>query len=57
VADTDLAIRRDPPRVGQDTRAVLTELGYGPAAIEQLTEAGIVVADSEPDSDRKRLAG
>ena len=57
VADTDLTIRRDPPRIGQDTRAVLTELGYGPAAIEQLTEAGIVVADSEPDSDRKRLAG
>ncbi|PWC57931.1 CoA-transferase [Azospirillum sp. TSH7] len=57
VADTDLTIRRDPPRIGQDTRVVLTELGYGPAAIEQLTEAGIVVADSEPDSDRKRLAG
>ncbi|WP_372399429.1 CoA transferase [Azospirillum sp. HJ39] len=57
VADADLTIRRDPPRVGQDTRAVLAELGYGPAAIEQLTEAGIVVADSEPDSDRKRLAG
>lgn len=57
VADADLAIRRDPPRVGQDTRAVLAELGYGPAAIEQLTEAGIVVADSEPGSDRERLAG
>lgn len=57
VADADLAIRRDPPRVGQDTRAVLAELGYGPAVIEQLTEAGIVVADSETDRNQQRLAG
>ncbi|WP_377811391.1 CoA transferase (plasmid) [Azospirillum sp. A29] len=57
VADTDLTIRRDPPRVGQDTCAVLAELGYGPAAIEQLTGAGIVVADHEPDGNRQRLAG
>ncbi|WP_395453698.1 CaiB/BaiF CoA transferase family protein (plasmid) [Azospirillum melinis] len=57
VADTDLTIRRDPPRVGQDTRAVLAELGYGPAAIQQLTGAGIVVADHEPDGNRQRLTG
>lgn len=57
VTDTDLAIRRDPPRVGQDTDAVLAELGYGPAAIAQLTEAGIVVVDSEAGGDQRRLAG
>lgn len=57
VADTDLAIRRDPPRVGQDTDAVLAELGYGPAAIAQLAEAGIVVADSEAGGNQQRLTG
>lgn len=40
VADADLAIRCDPPRVGQDTRAVLAEAGYDPAVIERLVEAG-----------------
>jgi crotonobetainyl-CoA:carnitine CoA-transferase CaiB-like acyl-CoA transferase len=31
------------PRLGQDAADVLTELGYGPERIRQLTEAGVVV--------------
>ncbi|QCN99901.1 CoA transferase (plasmid) [Azospirillum argentinense] len=65
VADADLAIRCDPPRVGQDTRAVLAEAGYDPAVIERLVEAGVIVADGTINGttdhasgkNQKRLAG
>ena len=36
------SVRRDPPRVGQHTGAVLAELGYDAAAIAQLEAAQVV---------------
>lgn len=53
---TDLAIRRDPPRAGQDTRAVLATLGFTPAAVADLLAAGVVAAD-EPQQQACRAAG
>src|ERR1035437_6084452 len=47
--DVTFAIRRDPPAVGQDTLAVLTELGYDETAIEELIREG-TVASSEVES-------
>ncbi|GMU77325.1 MAG: CoA transferase [Acidimicrobiia bacterium] len=40
LTDTPASIRSGPPRTGADTRAVLTELGYGDAAIDALLAAG-----------------
>lgn len=40
LTDTPASIRSGPPRAGADTRAVLTELGYGDAAIDALLAAG-----------------
>jgi len=37
---TPASIRSGPPRSGGDTRAVLAELGYAPAAIDALLDAG-----------------
>ncbi len=42
--DVTFAVRRDPPAVGQDTRAVLAELGFDEAAIGDLLREGIVTA-------------
>jgi len=38
-------IRRQPPRLGQDTRALMTELGYSEAQIEELVRSGRVAAE------------
>lgn len=40
------AVRRPPPAVGADTRAVLAELGYLDDAIDRLQRDGIIRADS-----------
>jgi len=40
----DFTIRRDPPATGQDTVAVLSELGFDQAAIQDLLRQGIVAA-------------
>ena len=39
---TPASIRRRPPRAGEHTDEVLTEIGYSQAAIAQLRERGIV---------------
>ncbi|MGB3556314.1 MAG: CoA transferase [Jannaschia sp.] len=41
---TPARFERTPPRLGQDTRAVLTELGYDEAAVEAMVAAGAAVA-------------
>ena len=45
LADVEFSVRRDPPRVGQDTRAVMAELGIDKDEIERLAEAGVVTCD------------
>lgn len=42
--DVDFTVRRDPPAIGQDTRAVLSELGFDEATTEDLIRQGIVTA-------------
>jgi crotonobetainyl-CoA:carnitine CoA-transferase CaiB-like acyl-CoA transferase len=42
-----LGLRRDPPSVGEHTREILAELGLDAAPIQELIEAGIVVARSD----------
>ena len=34
--------RSPPPRLGEDTRSVLTELGYDDEAIEQFADSGTI---------------
>jgi crotonobetainyl-CoA:carnitine CoA-transferase CaiB-like acyl-CoA transferase len=43
-------VRRDPPRLGEHTEALLAELGYAPGAIAALRCDG-VVATSPPHHD------
>ena len=46
-------LRRAPPALGADTRALLAELGYDAAAIEALCAAGVVAAaEASPMTDR-----
>ncbi len=42
LSQTPGAIRRPPPEIGQDTEAVLRELGYDDAAIESMLAAGAI---------------
>jgi crotonobetainyl-CoA:carnitine CoA-transferase CaiB-like acyl-CoA transferase len=42
LSETPGAIRRPAPEIGQDTNAVLRELGYDEAAIEEMVAAGAV---------------
>jgi formyl-CoA transferase/CoA:oxalate CoA-transferase len=39
---TPASIRTPPPTLGQDTDAILGELGYGPAEVDQLRTLGVV---------------
>ena len=39
---TPASIRTPPPTLGQDTDAILGELGYEPAEIEELRTRGVV---------------
>ncbi len=39
-------VRRPPPRLGADARAILAELGYGTAEIDRLLAEGVVVGSS-----------
>jgi crotonobetainyl-CoA:carnitine CoA-transferase CaiB-like acyl-CoA transferase len=42
LAATPATIRTPPPTLGQDTDAILGELGFGPAEIEVLRRRGVV---------------
>ena len=37
-----LGLRAAPPALGQDTAALLGELSYSPAQVEQLHQAGVI---------------
>jgi crotonobetainyl-CoA:carnitine CoA-transferase CaiB-like acyl-CoA transferase len=43
-----LGVRLNPPLVGEHTRALLMEIGYTPAQIEAMLQAGAAVATSIP---------
>jgi crotonobetainyl-CoA:carnitine CoA-transferase CaiB-like acyl-CoA transferase len=45
--DSDLALRRDPPKTGQDSTALLTELGFERDGIEALARDRIVVVGDQ----------
>lgn len=42
LSETPAQYRRPSPRLGEDTRALLAECGYGEAEIAQMLEAGVV---------------
>ncbi len=48
LTDTPASIRSGPPQSGADTRAVLAELGYGPAAVDALIESGAAAEATAP---------
>jgi crotonobetainyl-CoA:carnitine CoA-transferase CaiB-like acyl-CoA transferase len=43
MSDHDFGLRLDPPQIGAHTKDILSDLGYTPERIEELSEAGIVV--------------
>lgn len=44
IGDHDLNLRLQPPKIGEHTRDILTELGYGEADIVRMNDAGTIVA-------------
>ncbi|MBN3845832.1 CoA transferase [Paraburkholderia sp. Ac-20342] len=49
-----LQLRAAPPSLGQDTRALLMQLGYTPEDLRQLTEAGVVRCQDPQPGDTTR---
>jgi crotonobetainyl-CoA:carnitine CoA-transferase CaiB-like acyl-CoA transferase len=47
---TPARLRHHPPALGADSRAILAELGYRPAEVRRLLEAGVVRGASPPAS-------
>jgi len=45
MGDYDFGLRRNPPQIGEDTAALLTELGYDDDEIASLVEEGVVAKD------------
>jgi crotonobetainyl-CoA:carnitine CoA-transferase CaiB-like acyl-CoA transferase len=52
LAGERLNLRAGPPALGQDTQALLSQLGYSPEALRQLTEAGVVRCTDWQSGDR-----
>jgi crotonobetainyl-CoA:carnitine CoA-transferase CaiB-like acyl-CoA transferase len=52
LAGERLKLRAGPPALGQDTQTLLSELGYSPEALRQLTEAGVVRCTDWQSGDR-----
>ena len=52
LAGERLKLRAGPPALGQDTQALLSQLGYSPEALRQLTEAGVVRCTDWQSGDR-----
>ncbi|MGZ0190391.1 MAG: CaiB/BaiF CoA transferase family protein [Alphaproteobacteria bacterium] len=47
LSETPATIRRMPPRFGEHTREVLAELGYDPATIDAMLDAGAAVEEAK----------
>jgi crotonobetainyl-CoA:carnitine CoA-transferase CaiB-like acyl-CoA transferase len=47
IGDHDLALRRQPPGIGEHSAEILTELGLAPAEIERLTKSKVVAVKPE----------
>lgn len=45
MGDHDFALRRNPPQIGEDTAALLVELGYTEEEITRLVEEGVVATE------------
>jgi crotonobetainyl-CoA:carnitine CoA-transferase CaiB-like acyl-CoA transferase len=52
LAGERLKLRAGPPALGQDTQALLSQLGYSREELRQLTEAGVVRCTNWPSGDR-----
>ena len=54
IGDYKCALRADPPAMGADTRALLSEIGYADAAIDDLMKRGLV---AEPPPAAEQTTG
>ena len=45
MGDDDFKLRRNPPRIGEDTTDLLGELGYSEEQIAKLVEEGVVAVE------------
>jgi len=50
LTETPAAVRGRAPLLGEHTRRVLAEAGYGPAEVEGLIQTGVAFAPTEAES-------